>query len=611
MALVLERNGYKNYYDNNRYQHNNKIVSRCICGYLKTGDEPNICKCTTFKQARYILFSGTTDSNMMKVIQKISSPENKDGELIKVILGSQVVGEGIDFKNIRNVHIMESWYNMARLDQVIGRSVRTCSHIELPLEKRGVRVLMYCSTVPPTIRQDRTVETIDEAMYRYSEQKDKNIKRIEMLLIRLSVDCVLNTEFNIRDHKNLKKYLPDEITQKYKTKDGSRECTYSKCQYDCNINNKYLGSNNSTYTIESSIIKLQKLEKNIVRLFKTNFVLTQKQVEMINPSYSSDTIKYVIERIINNKRFVLDAYGRKGKIIKIQTYRDPYAYYIFQPQSITDKRVPLKYRMIPIMKRPKTINIDKSLDKQNLLKPNVVNSNRYQINIHEYLFQIKNSLTTTLKILKSKKEIDIDDYIPHNRSEPNRDKAIYQMKFDRVIYNSNINIDIVLNEARIYKQNTSYTEIYNKEEIQIMDYLAEHFKTVKTTVSDIIKNRTTKGMVLTISHEDKTNVKPYGIADYDNYGNFVFKLLLPGDKPRGQKCVTLGQEPFLNKAYNSLNLGDMYKNIQLKFGEDITLIKDNICYLIEYKLRELNITNKDKERRFINIYENNIIEPKK
>ena len=52
--------------------------------------------------------------------------------------------EGLDFKFIRQVHVLEPWYNMNRIEQIIGRAVRTCSHKDLPFEERNVEILFIC-----------------------------------------------------------------------------------------------------------------------------------------------------------------------------------------------------------------------------------------------------------------------------------------------------------------------------------------------------------------------------------------------------------------------------------------------------------------------------------
>ena len=56
-------------------------------------------------QAKYMVIAGDSEklSNKMEEELKIAtSAENKDGRQIKVIIGSVVASEGIDFKRIRS-----------------------------------------------------------------------------------------------------------------------------------------------------------------------------------------------------------------------------------------------------------------------------------------------------------------------------------------------------------------------------------------------------------------------------------------------------------------------------------------------------------------------------
>ena len=54
---------------------------------------------------------------------------------LKVVLISKAGSEGLDFKCIRQIHILEPWYNTNRIEQIIGRGVRNLSHCLLPFEE--------------------------------------------------------------------------------------------------------------------------------------------------------------------------------------------------------------------------------------------------------------------------------------------------------------------------------------------------------------------------------------------------------------------------------------------------------------------------------------------
>jgi Helicase conserved C-terminal domain len=56
---------------------------------------------------------------------------NKRGGLCRVFCITSAGAEGLSLKNVRQVHIMEPYWNSVRTDQVKGRAVRICSHTDL------------------------------------------------------------------------------------------------------------------------------------------------------------------------------------------------------------------------------------------------------------------------------------------------------------------------------------------------------------------------------------------------------------------------------------------------------------------------------------------------
>ena len=77
----------------------------------------------------------------------INESGNKYGENVKVILISRAGSEGLDYKNIRQIHVMDPWYNMNRIEQIIGRGVRNFSHCNLPFEERNVEIYLHATLI--------------------------------------------------------------------------------------------------------------------------------------------------------------------------------------------------------------------------------------------------------------------------------------------------------------------------------------------------------------------------------------------------------------------------------------------------------------------------------
>ena len=111
--------------------------------------------------------------------------KNPNGEKIKIVIGSVVKSEGIDFKRIRSIHLLEPWLHLNRLEQTVGRGIRFCSHDGLNAEEKNVSLYLH-STI---LSQDK--ESIDCYIYRYAENKSINIGKVEDVLKKSAIDRYL------------------------------------------------------------------------------------------------------------------------------------------------------------------------------------------------------------------------------------------------------------------------------------------------------------------------------------------------------------------------------------------------------------------------------------
>lgn len=69
------------------------------------------------------------------------------GDISSVII-TKAGGEGLNFMRTKNMVILDPGWNTAGLEQVIGRSIRFRSHVELPPEERYVNVIKLVLTTP-------------------------------------------------------------------------------------------------------------------------------------------------------------------------------------------------------------------------------------------------------------------------------------------------------------------------------------------------------------------------------------------------------------------------------------------------------------------------------
>jgi len=147
---------------------------------------------------RFAVWSGDETSNEKDEIKEIfNRNDNLYGNKLKIILGSPSIKEGVTLKAVRTVHVIEPYWNQSRLDQVIGRASRFCSHIGLPEEERNVKVYVYIST-----HKDE-ITTVDEYIKKLSETKTKIIKQFEKAIKEASIDCRLNKFANETDEEKI------------------------------------------------------------------------------------------------------------------------------------------------------------------------------------------------------------------------------------------------------------------------------------------------------------------------------------------------------------------------------------------------------------------------
>jgi len=96
----------------------------------------------------YFIWKGKAiDEEIIKAKELFNSKENVNGKLLRIMFGTQTVMEGVDFKNVRQIHILDPWWNDSRLQQIIARGIRLCSHRDLPSSERFVDVFIHLSTL--------------------------------------------------------------------------------------------------------------------------------------------------------------------------------------------------------------------------------------------------------------------------------------------------------------------------------------------------------------------------------------------------------------------------------------------------------------------------------
>lgn len=270
----------------------------------------------------FVLFDESTNPETREKIRRVfNSSENKHGRYIKVLIGSPIISEGITLKNIRQVHILEPSWNMSRINQIIGRAVRNYSHHDLPEEERTVDIFKYVSIYkhPEGTEPANGLSKffIDKEKYVLSEEKDRANKKVERLLKTISFDC------------------SKETSRRLGLDDGSPECDYQDCDYQCVVRPQNTAVSKTTYDLYLERFEKYDIEyvKSVVQeLFSLTFVwklsdimnVVQKQESNI----SEEVVFHTLGNMVKNQTLVMDMYNREGFVVNMGEF------YVFNPTGI-------------------------------------------------------------------------------------------------------------------------------------------------------------------------------------------------------------------------------------------------------------------------------------
>ena len=102
-------------------------------------------------------------------------------------------------KNVRQVHIVEPYWNPVRLKQVKGRAIRVGSHLQLPTAERNVDIFTYLSVMTKkqlkmdkTMQEDSNGMSSDQVLFDISQRKLEIMETILRMIKEVSIDCSMH-----------------------------------------------------------------------------------------------------------------------------------------------------------------------------------------------------------------------------------------------------------------------------------------------------------------------------------------------------------------------------------------------------------------------------------
>jgi hypothetical protein len=582
LAIALEHLGYKRY-----------IKGKNSSSFLKSGKKEKT------KKESYILLTGSSVNN--EAIKKCISPENKNGEQIKIIIGTSASSEGIDFKNIREVHILDPWHNNNRLEQAIGRAIRFCSHMDLEREKRNTTIYYHVATLPG---ENTDVETADIYRYRESEKKAIEIGKIERLLKQISIDCHLNKSGNVYLKSVLNKDVSIITSQNTKTNiqlgdnEYSRICDFQKeCHFDClpepDTNQladyKIIPSHievqlSNLYSIVSLLNKLYKLDI----IFDFNDIQKYINQRMIIDKYY---LYLTLEKIINDK-ITITKNAIPGYII----YRG--LYYIWQPSNY-DENISIKNRNLLISNTklsPQKRNLN-NLIEDKISKSNIVESSLIIEDFHKAISktneisdsEIRN--TMLLFFLNTLSEQELHKLIEHILVNGKKYSVIIELLADRIIYDKQKKI---VGYVQLSSTDLVFIKYTPDKDIPFTPHNKEYSNKLLLSMEKTILTREKMDENILYSCNERH------LTQRNSKGETLKIIDIKSGKTSGKKCVFFQKKDGVAKLVEEIANITTQQKIKEVFGVSEVGTKNEQCIYLFAILLYNDITRTDKKRWFYN-----------
>jgi len=413
LQLMLEQNGYKRY-DKKKmlsYPEYNSSLDKHACkreqmsyNCLKKSDAGE-----DFKQATFMVIDGSTNKKeLAEQLNVVTSKGNNMGQRIKIIIGTVAASEGLDFKRIRNIHILEPWFHLNRIEQTVGRGIRYCSHADLDDNKQNVTVYLHAST----LKNDR--ESIDTYIYRYAEKKSIDIGIIENILKQNAIDRYLYENVNVISSNSLNyvKMNPSsinsiEINVDPTDKAYSKVCSYmNECDFNKDLDINYdVVLNKDTFLDTYSKNAIQNIKQKISQLYSDFYVFRLDSILglMNEYGYTYDEMIYqALSEMINERYIIYSKSKSSGYIINRGDY------YIFQPFLYEDIYLPIQYRIDYTEIKKNKIKLDR-IDKYTD-KPVFFNNYTYESIMN--IYNIDQNFIEFIKNNLAEMYTELDEYHP-------------------------------------------------------------------------------------------------------------------------------------------------------------------------------------------------------
>lgn len=322
-----------------------------ICALCGSTKSPEHSADHAFTPACYILLTSSEEiaPQFASLVRQAATwdkgdPNGPRGTNVKVIIGSQVASEGLDLKCIREVHILDAWYHLNRIDQIVGRAIRYCSHSALPPEERNCLIYLYAALVEESALGP-ALETADLYAYRLAISKAQRIGKVQRLLKRHAWDCNLELEAitfaGLPPRRQIDGQGNEMREYDINDQDYTTYCDYQACKHECKVTvqPEDLKIDESSYQYEDARSIIRKKHEQVRRLIKSQVMVPEAIVKEIFSDLPWEIASEALLDLLDGRNFRLTRPdGVEGFLVKKN------GYLVFQPALIRDTDIPIALR---------------------------------------------------------------------------------------------------------------------------------------------------------------------------------------------------------------------------------------------------------------------------
>lgn len=272
-----------------------------------------------FVPLRYLMAYGQNKADVPKILQMYNAANNSDGTRFKVLIGSKVIRETYDFKDVRHILVVDCPTNLSMTIQLYGRAVRNNSHIRLPREDWTVNIWTIVSVVNK--KYESSVNDSAEVQ-RYKLKMDAYIliQEVDKYRHAYAVDAAINRGTIWpngdpgKDSLGALYYDPMNTVQDHLNLDSLNTKNFRA--------NKFFKYEMNTLSLIIKRLMLRKKIWTYQELWK-NVKNPPFQVETNPNLFDEDLFKIVLSQLINSPNFNENSQGNVSQGVIVNRLADP------------------------------------------------------------------------------------------------------------------------------------------------------------------------------------------------------------------------------------------------------------------------------------------------